>query len=165
MLYRCAVPQVYRYFMTGDDGKCEEVDGRQAAEFEARAAGITEDTERLRAVSAHLHWHPLARRTSCPHPSHSPMVCSPAPPSYPHPHVQSNDALRAEIERLRGEPSPLLAARSAKEETLADKEKFLKLLDNLQVRPVWALTANQTAVLLLLLGGWEEMLVDKETGV
>ncbi|PRW33702.1 Kinetochore NDC80 [Chlorella sorokiniana] len=87
------VSQVYRFFMTGDDGKCEEVDGRQAAEFEARAAGIRNDIERLAA---------------------------------------SNDALRAEIERLRGEPSPLLAARTAKEETLADKEKFLKLLDNLQ---------------------------------
>lgn len=49
------------------------------------------------------------------------------------PGLQSNDALRSEIERLRGEPSPLLAARTAKEETLADKEKFLKLLDNLQV--------------------------------
>ena len=38
---------------------------------------------------------------------------------------------------MRGEPSPLLAARTAREETLADKEKFLKLLDNLQVR-AWA---------------------------
>ncbi|KAI7842998.1 hypothetical protein COHA_003332 [Chlorella ohadii] len=87
------VSQVYRFFMTGDDAKCEEVDGRQAAEFEARAAGIRSDIERLAA---------------------------------------SNDALRSEIERLWGEPSPLLAARTAKEETLADKEKFLKLLDNLQ---------------------------------
>lgn len=49
--------------------------------------------------------------------------------------MQSNEALHAEIERLRGEASPLLAARSAREETLADKEKFLKLLDNLQVCP------------------------------
>ncbi|KAL4420345.1 hypothetical protein ABPG77_006152 [Micractinium sp. CCAP 211/92] len=87
------VSQVYRYFMTGDDAKCEEEDGRQAAEFEARAAGVRAETERLRA---------------------------------------SNEALRAEIERVRGEPSPLLAARTAREETLADKEKFLKLLDNLQ---------------------------------
>lgn len=46
---------------------------------------------------------------------------------------QSNDALRAEIDQLRGEPSALVAARAAREETLADKEKFLKLLDNLQV--------------------------------
>jgi hypothetical protein len=46
------VPQVYRFFMTGDDSKCEEVDGRQAAEFEARAAGIQADTQRLQAVSA-----------------------------------------------------------------------------------------------------------------
>lgn len=87
------VSQVYRYFMTGDDAKCEEADGEQAGEFEARAAGIRQDTERLQA---------------------------------------SNDALRAEIERLRGEPSPLVAARAAREETLGDKEKFLKLLDNLQ---------------------------------
>ena len=47
--------------------------------------------------------------------------------------MQANEALRAEIERLRGEPSPLVAARAAKEETLADRDKFLKLLDNLQV--------------------------------
>jgi hypothetical protein len=46
------LPQVYRFFMTGDDSKCEEVDGRQAAEFEARAAGIQSDTQRLQAVSA-----------------------------------------------------------------------------------------------------------------
>lgn len=45
---------------------------------------------------------------------------------------QANDALRAEIERLRGEPSPLAAARAKREETLGDKEKFVKLLDNLQ---------------------------------
>lgn len=44
------VPQVYRYFMTGDDAKCEEADGEQAGEFEARAAGIRQDTERLQAV-------------------------------------------------------------------------------------------------------------------
>lgn len=43
-------PQVYRYFMTGDDAKCEEEDGKQAAEFEARAGGVKADTERLRAV-------------------------------------------------------------------------------------------------------------------
>lgn len=49
------------------------------------------------------------------------------------PGLQSNEALKAEIERLRSLPSPLVAARAACEETLADKEKFLKLLDNLQV--------------------------------
>ncbi|KAI3425309.1 hypothetical protein D9Q98_009074 [Chlorella vulgaris] len=87
------VSQVYRFFMTGDDGKCEEQDGQQEAEFESRAAGIRADTERLLAA---------------------------------------NEALRSEIERLRGEPRPLVAARAAREETLADKEKFLKLLDNLQ---------------------------------
>ncbi|PSC74916.1 Kinetochore NDC80 [Micractinium conductrix] len=87
------VSQVYRFFMTGDDGKCEEEDARQAEEFEARAGGVRAETERLCA---------------------------------------SNEALRVEIEQLRGQPSPLLAARQAREETLADKEKFLKLLDNLQ---------------------------------
>ena len=61
----------------------------------------------------------------------------PTPPTRPLP--QSNDALRAEIERLRGEPSPLVAARAAREETLGDKEKFLKLLDNLQVGVWWCL--------------------------
>jgi len=50
-----------------------------------------------------------------------------------HTSLQANEGLRAEIERMRGEPSPLVAARAAKEETLSDKEKFLKLLDNLQV--------------------------------
>jgi SMC interacting uncharacterized protein involved in chromosome segregation len=45
--------------------------------------------------------------------------------------LQSNEALRGEIEALRGAPSPLAAARDAKAETLADKEKFVKLLDNL----------------------------------
>ena len=47
------------------------------------------------------------------------------------PRLQSNEALRGEIEALRGAPSPLAAARDAKAETLADKEKFVKLLDNL----------------------------------
>ena len=42
--------------------------------------------------------------------------------------------MRAEIEQLRNEPSPLVAARASKEERLADKEKFVKLIDNLQVR-------------------------------
>lgn len=50
------------------------------------------------------------------------------------PAPQSNDALRGEIEALRGAPSPLAAARAAREETQADRDKFLKLLDNLQVR-------------------------------
>lgn len=62
-------------------------------------------------------------------PTRSPAVvrsCKTAAP-------QANEALRAEIERLRNEPSPLVAARAKKEETLGDKEKFVKLLDNLQV--------------------------------
>jgi hypothetical protein len=45
-------PQVYRYFMTGDDGRCEEEDDKQAAEFEARAAAVRSETERLQAVRA-----------------------------------------------------------------------------------------------------------------
>ena len=49
------------------------------------------------------------------------------------PPPQSNEALAAELEALRGTPSPLAAARAAREETLGDKEKFVKLLDNLQV--------------------------------
>lgn len=48
--------QVYRYFMTGDDGKCEEEDARQAAEFEARAAGVRAETERLQAVCGCCWW-------------------------------------------------------------------------------------------------------------
>ena len=38
--------------MSGDDAQCEAADARQAAEFEARAAAVQADTERLRAVSA-----------------------------------------------------------------------------------------------------------------
>ena len=56
-----------------------------------------------------------------------PLPCCPACL----PRLQSNEALRGEIEALRGAPSPLAAARDAKAETLADKEKFVKLLDNL----------------------------------
>ena len=44
----------------------------------------------------------------------------------------SNEALRAEVEQLRSRPSPLLAARSAVEETQNDKAKFVALLDNLK---------------------------------
>lgn len=54
--YRIMVLQVYRFFMTGDDGKCEEQDGQQEAEFELRAAGIRADTERLLAVSCCFYW-------------------------------------------------------------------------------------------------------------
>eukprot|EP00887_Chlorella_sp_A99_P000063 scaffold16.g63.t1 len=43
----------------------------------------------------------------------------------------ANEALRGEIEALRSQPSPLVAARAKHEETLADKEKFVRLLDNL----------------------------------
>lgn len=44
----------------------------------------------------------------------------------------SNTALREEVERVKNEPSPLLKARSAVEETQGDKEKFVTLLDNLK---------------------------------
>lgn len=56
------VPQVYRYFMTGDDGRCQEEDAKQEAEFEARAAAVRADTERLQAVrgAATGWWLPLA---------------------------------------------------------------------------------------------------------
>lgn len=138
----------------------------QEAEFEARAAGIRSDIERLAAVRAPcsagcckpcplfrgaasaalpaLH-HPACPAACilklpawpstcrCPDSRPCPCPCPHGPPALTTQSLQSNDALRAEIERLRGEPSPLLAARTAKEETLADKEKFLKLLDNLQV--------------------------------
>ena len=43
----------------------------------------------------------------------------------------ANAALRAEIEELRRRPSPLIAARQKLAETQDDKEKFLKLVDNL----------------------------------
>lgn len=43
----------------------------------------------------------------------------------------ANEALRAEIDALRRAPSPLVAASSKLAETQDDKEKFLKLLDNL----------------------------------
>ncbi|GAB4815903.1 hypothetical protein N2152v2_002949 [Parachlorella kessleri] len=87
------VSSSYRYFMAGDDEKCEEVEAEKAKEFDDRSGGIVKDTERLR---------------------------------------EANDALRAEIEQLRNEPSPLVAARAGKETCLADKEKFVKLIDNLQ---------------------------------
>jgi len=44
----------------------------------------------------------------------------------------SNAALREEIGRIKNEPSPLLKARAAVEETQGDKEKFVTLLDNLK---------------------------------
>lgn len=43
----------------------------------------------------------------------------------------TNESLKAEIEELRSKPSPLVAAREKLEETLSDKERFLKLIENL----------------------------------
>ena len=43
----------------------------------------------------------------------------------------ANSALQSEIEELRRRPSPLVAAREKLAETQEDKEKFLKLVDNL----------------------------------
>ena len=47
--------------------------------------------------------------------------------------VQANEELQQQIEELKGRPSPLLAAKAKKEEHLSDREKFLKLIENLQV--------------------------------
>lgn len=44
----------------------------------------------------------------------------------------ANEALKAEIDALRHAPSPLVAAREKLAETQDDKEKFMKLIDNLQ---------------------------------
>lgn len=44
----------------------------------------------------------------------------------------ANEALSLEISQLRSQPSPLIAAKEKLAETQADKDKFLKLLDNLQ---------------------------------
>lgn len=44
------VAQSYRYFMAGDDEKCEAVDASKAAEFDERAGEITSATQRLLAV-------------------------------------------------------------------------------------------------------------------
>lgn len=46
------VAQSYRYFMAGDDEKCEAVDASKAAEFDERAGEITSATQRLLAVRA-----------------------------------------------------------------------------------------------------------------
>jgi kinetochore protein NDC80 len=48
----------------------------------------------------------------------------------------SNAALKAEIAELRKKPSPLAAAREKIAETQEDKEKFLKLIDNLTTHKV-----------------------------
>jgi predicted transcriptional regulator len=45
--------------------------------------------------------------------------------------LQANEALRSELDRLRREPSPLIAANEKLAETQEDKDKFVKLLDNL----------------------------------
>ncbi|KAK9828671.1 hypothetical protein WJX72_001447 [[Myrmecia] bisecta] len=44
----------------------------------------------------------------------------------------ANDQLQAQIDQIRNEPSPLLAARAKKEEHISDREKFHKLIENLQ---------------------------------
>ncbi|RMZ54779.1 hypothetical protein APUTEX25_000296 [Auxenochlorella protothecoides] len=46
------VAQSYRYFMAGDDEKCEAVDASKATEFDERAGEITSATQRLLAVRA-----------------------------------------------------------------------------------------------------------------
>lgn len=51
--------------MTGDDAKCEEEDGRQAAEFEARAAGVRAETERLCAVGVRREACKAGREAGC----------------------------------------------------------------------------------------------------
>jgi len=47
--------------------------------------------------------------------------------------VQENERLAAEVEAMRAGPSPLEEARSKHQEHVSDREKFRKLLDNLQV--------------------------------
>ncbi|KAL6768601.1 hypothetical protein ACKKBF_B11390 [Auxenochlorella protothecoides x Auxenochlorella symbiontica] len=48
------VAQSYRYFMAGDDEKCEAVDASKAAEFDERAGEITSATQRLLAANESL---------------------------------------------------------------------------------------------------------------
>lgn len=47
--------------------------------------------------------------------------------------VQENERLAAEVEVMRAGPSPLEEARVKHQEHVSDREKFRKLLDNLQV--------------------------------
>jgi hypothetical protein len=70
---------------------------------------------------AHKHAPPSRLQTF---PSASPS--SPAPP-------QANAAVLAELEAVRGAPSPLVAVQQQLSEHSADTEKFIKLIDNLQV--------------------------------
>lgn len=48
--------------------------------------------------------------------------------------LQENEALAAQIEALRGAPSPLQEATAKREEHIADRDKFAKLIESLQVR-------------------------------
>ena len=47
--------------------------------------------------------------------------------------LQENERLAAEMEAMRASPSPLEEARAKHQEHLSDRDKFRKLLDNLQV--------------------------------
>ena len=48
--------------------------------------------------------------------------------------IQANIAVLAELERVRNEPSPLVAVQQRLAEHNVDADKFEKLIDNLQVR-------------------------------
>ena len=50
--------------------------------------------------------------------------------------MQENERLAAQIAAMRDEPSPLEAARGKRDEHLADRAKFQKLIESLQV--CWA---------------------------
>ena len=50
--------------------------------------------------------------------------------------AQENERLAAQIEALRSAPSPLEEARAKRDEHIADREKFAKLIDSLQARAV-----------------------------
>jgi hypothetical protein len=47
--------------------------------------------------------------------------------------LQENERLAAEVEAMRSSPSSLAEARAKHQEHLSDRDKFRKLLDNLQV--------------------------------
>ncbi len=48
--------------------------------------------------------------------------------------AQEGERLAAQVAAMRGEPSPLAAARAEQARTAADRDKFLKLIDSLQAR-------------------------------
>ena len=48
--------------------------------------------------------------------------------------LKANISVLAELERVRNEPSPLVAAQQRLQEHSVDADKFEKLIDNLQVR-------------------------------